>query len=230
MLKSNYTLKIIQLGLKHGKYETSKLSNLNNKLRNTLYDFTPKKDIPKIFCYETNNKPKENFYRLTLPREINQNQLLIVQAIKDYKNIDNFFNKFIMNPLILTFGSCLAFSVYNVNSVFIMATVFSCFYSLIKANKLVGYHNIIVDSIYLKASGKFIVINTLTRKLEVNVLKVRKMRITEVYFFKKFFDYLEEEFIPIVVDYEVFLIPKSLEYVDKEILFAVTHSCFLENN
>jgi len=183
MIKSNYTLKVIELGLKHGKQEASKLSKISNKIRNKLHEFTSKNEIPKIFCYENTKKPKENFYRLTLPREMNQNKLLIAQAIKDYTRINNFFNKYILSPLILVSGSSLAFGIYNVNSVFIIASLFTGLYSLVKANKLVGYHNIIVDSIYLKSCGKVIIINTLTRSFEVNIIKVRKMRLTEFFFF-----------------------------------------------
>lgn len=230
MIKSTYTLKLFEYGLKYGKYETSTNSLLFNRLRNYLFRFVTKKDVSKIFCYETTNKPKENFYRLTLPREVKDDKTLVLQSIKDYKKVDNFFNGFIMCPLTSAFILSIFLSFYNVNSVLIMASVSTSFYSLVKINKLVGYHNVIVDSIFLKSCGKYIVINTLTRSFEVNVLKVRKMRMTEIYFFKKFFDHLEEEFIPIVVDYEVFLIPKSLDYVDKEILFAITHSCYVENN
>jgi len=230
MIKNNYSSKIIESGIKYGKYKSTALTNLSNKIRNTLYEYTSKKDVPKLFCYENTNKPKENYYRLNLPRECKNGKVLILQSINEYKKIDNYFNAHIMNPLLLFFGSSFLFSVYNVNSLFILASVFSGVFSLLKANKLVGYHNIIVDSIYLKSCGKIIIINTLTRNLEADILKVRKIRMTEIYFYKKIFDHLEEEFIPIVADYEVFLIPKSLDYVDKEVLFAISHSCYLENN
>lgn len=229
MIKNNYALKIIELGVKYGKNKKSNTSNTINRIRNKIYNHLSIKDVPRIFCYENNNKPKENYYRLNLPREIINNEILILESIKEYRKAENFFNKYIFKPVLYLTSSFVIFSVYNVNSFFILTSFFMGVYALLKTTKLVGYNNIIVDSIYLKSCGRKIIINTLTNKLEVDIFRVRKMRITEIYFFKTFLDHLEEEFIPIVADYEVFLIPKSLEYVDKEILFAITHSCYIEN-
>ncbi len=229
MIKNHYTEKIIHFGLKYGKYKSSIIIEITNKLRNHLYSNLPRREIPKIFCYENNNKPKENFYRLRLPREIKDEKILILRAINEYKKIDNFFNKFLINPLVGVFGSSLIFSLYNLNSIFVLITIVSGFYSLLKLQKLIPYNNIIIDSIYLNPCGERVIINTLTNKFEIDIMKIRKIRMTEMYLFKKFYENIYEEFIPIVINYEIFLIPKSLEYIDKEILFAISNSVYLEN-
>jgi len=231
MIKSRYSERIIQLGLKYGKYDSSKLFvESTNKIRNVIYSYIPRYQIPRVFCYENNNKPKENFYRLTLPRVVQDDKILILQSIKEYKKVDNFFNKFVMNPLIFMFGTSLVFSIYNINSVLIMLSLISGVYSMLKANTFVANHNIIVDSIFIKSCGRKAILNTLTRKKEVDIMKIRKMRMSEYYLYHKFFQNLEEEFIPLIIDYEVFLIPKCSDFIDKEILFALSHSCYIENN
>lgn len=229
MFQNPYSKAIIKYGVKYGKAENTIINKLSNKLRNLIYSYTPKNSVAKVFCYETGRFQSENFYRLNLPREISNEKVLILQAIPEYKKVDSFINKFLINPIFFSFGSFFLFSICCFNSLLTMVSGLSGACLLYKINKIVCYNNIIINSIYLKSCGTQVVINTLTDGFEADILKVRRLRMTEFYLYRLLFPDLEKEFTPIVVNYEAYLIPKSLEYVDKEVLNAVSNSCYVQN-
>ena len=224
---SKQTLKyVFQQGKEHEKLLSKAFLN---KIRNLSYSYSSNRYNPRIFCYENTKKPKENFYRLLLPREIQNSKVLILNSIKEYNQLDSYVNRNFLKPILYGFSSCLLISLYNLNSFCVMMS-FLWMFPILRINKMLPINNIIITSIYMKSCGRFLEINTLINSFIIDIIKIRKLRNTELYFFKQLFNDYHKEFTPIIIDNTVYLIPKCLEFVDKEILFAISNSCYVENN
>jgi hypothetical protein len=231
MQYSKFNIDVIKNAIKRPEVKQIKFSNL---LKRFLQYKNINNNHPDFFCFKLEESLTENYYRISYPRKYIEDQnskekfLLIYKAKKEYEKVNNYLINFHFKNFL--FGSFLfTGSIYLLNSYLILGSFFYMITLKNVINKSFGFNYKIINYIYVKECGQKLIIYTLLSKFEENIINVRKLKKSEYFFFQKLYRELCDEYIPIVINYEVYLLPKIYDYLDKEIFFAINNSSYIIN-
>lgn len=135
---------------------------------------------------------------------------------------------FIVNPLILFFGYKLAMGIYALGLIRSLFWTTLLFYFLrirvgIKNNK-----EYIIKEINVYEDGKTCEIVTLKKSFDIDINKIRKINFEEAMFMKKSLDSLKVNYIPIVLDTKLYLIPLLSNIPRKDILGSICDGKYIK--
>ena len=171
---------------------------------------------------------KTNWVELENPISFENKRYLIIETEPTYKKSILLLKNRILDPLSLITGTASLWFLYNKR---IFSTIFFSLLFLL-FSKLSGGIKInnkkVIDKIYLLENGTEVEIETLDIKFITDIKNVRKLEIEEGINLKKNFDNVYHNYVPINIQEQLYLIPKSSITKNREILNAISNGRYIK--
>jgi len=110
----------------------------------------------------------------------------------------------------------------------------SVFYGGLLFFTMRGYYGIadnkkyIIDSIYLLEDGLRVQVQVDKKTITSDIKDIRRLKQNEGMFFTRIMPQVHEEFFPIIIDKQFYLIPKLIQVYNSEILSIITNGKYIQ--
>ena len=167
-------------------------------------------------------------YHINDPLVFENKKYTILEVSSQTSNKLNRINYFLVYPLCVFSGYSFISAILKLKFFSTMFWTFILYYSIRLQQGIVSNQKHIIKKINLLEDGKTCEILTNSCQFHVDINKMRKINMEEAMYMAKKLDSLKSNYIPIVLDTKLYLIPLVCSVIRPDVLAAVCEGKYIE--